>query len=101
MGGSHVTRINSRPKRSARLGRPDGSFAFPDAVSSQPPEKLVMSRTSPSHHQTGSGGVLLRIRSLLTRPIRLERRGIDWHFVFDPAPGSNSTPRTAVSPRSP
>ena len=30
-----------------------------------------------------AGGVLLRLRSLLTRPIHLERRGFDWHFVFD------------------
>ncbi|MEP6505465.1 MAG: hypothetical protein ABJD97_19170 [Betaproteobacteria bacterium] len=29
-------------------------------------------------------GVLLRLHSLLTRPIRLERRGYDWHFVFEP-----------------
>ena len=31
-------------------------------------------------------GVLMRLRGLLTRPIRLERRGIDWHFVLAPLP---------------
>src|SRR3954470_7431368 len=30
-----------------------------------------------------AGGVLKRLRKLLTRPIRLERRGFDFHFVFD------------------
>jgi len=30
-----------------------------------------------------AGGVLARLRKLLTRPIRLERRGFDFHFVFD------------------
>jgi hypothetical protein len=44
--------------------------------------------------------VLLRLRSLLTRPIRLERRGIDWHFVFAPPPGTAEGQRpTAASPR--
>jgi hypothetical protein len=33
-----------------------------------------------------SGSVLLRLRHLLTQPIRLERRGYDWHFVFGQAP---------------
>jgi hypothetical protein len=44
--------------------------------------------------------MLFRLRSLLTRPIRLERRGIDWHFVFEPLPhaagaqhGSEPSPR--------
>jgi hypothetical protein len=45
-------------------------------------------------------GVLLRLRSLLTRPIRLERRGIDWHFVLAPPPRSaDSYRRAAPSPR--
>ena len=30
-----------------------------------------------------AGGVLKRLHKLLTRPIRLERRGFDFHFVFD------------------
>ena len=29
-----------------------------------------------------AGGVLKRLQRLLTRPIRLERRGFDFHFVF-------------------
>ncbi len=33
-----------------------------------------------------AGGMLLRLRSLLTRPIRLERRGLNWHFVLGPNP---------------
>jgi hypothetical protein len=45
-------------------------------------------------------GVLLRLRGLLTRPIRLERRGIDWHFVFEPLPRAADGHRTAApSPR--
>jgi hypothetical protein len=45
-------------------------------------------------------GVLLRLRSLLTRPIRLERRGIDWHFVFEPPQPAGDAPRLAApSPR--
>ena len=45
-------------------------------------------------------GVLLRLRSLLTRPIRLERRGIDWHFVLAPPPRTVDSHRPAApSPR--
>jgi len=45
-------------------------------------------------------GVLLRLRGLLTRPIRLERRGIDWHFVFEPLPRTADGHRAAAaSPR--
>jgi hypothetical protein len=44
-------------------------------------------------------GVLLRLRSLLTRPIRLERRGIDWHFVFEPPRVAGAQRSTAPSPR--
>ncbi|MFL6699017.1 MAG: hypothetical protein ACJ8GJ_17765, partial [Vitreoscilla sp.] len=45
-------------------------------------------------------GVLNRLRSLLTRPIRLERRGLDWHFVFDTKPRKAGTRRvTEASPR--
>ena len=47
-----------------------------------------------------ASGVLLRIRSLLTRPIRLERRGLDWHFVFDTPPRKAGVRRTSeASPR--
>jgi len=31
------------------------------------------------------GGVLLRLRRLFTQPIRLERRGLNWHFTLGPA----------------
>ena len=41
-------------------------------------------------------GVLLRLRGLLTRPIRLERRGIDWHFVLEPLPRATHGPRAAA-----
>jgi len=45
-------------------------------------------------------GVLLRLRGLLTRPIRLERHGIDWHFVFEPLPRAADSHRAAApSPR--
>ena len=43
------------------------------------------------------GGVLLRLRSLLTSPIRLERRGYDWHFVFGPPTRKAGTRRAAES----
>jgi hypothetical protein len=44
-----------------------------------------------------AGGVLTRLRSLLTRPIRLERRGFDFHFVFDQAPRKGGTRRADES----
>jgi hypothetical protein len=40
--------------------------------------------SSNSANQPPSGNVLRRIRSFFTSPIRLERRGFDWHFVFGP-----------------
>jgi len=47
-----------------------------------------------------AGGVLLRLRSLLTRPIRLERRGFDWHFVFESTPRKAGVRRSSeLSPR--
>jgi hypothetical protein len=42
---------------------------------------MAPSKSAPS---PVTGGVLLRLRSLLTSPIRLERRGFDWHFVLGP-----------------
>ena len=45
------------------------------------PSRMAMSKSVSSP----SGGVLLRLRKLFTQPIRLERRGFDWHFVFGPA----------------
>ena len=49
-----------------------------------------------------AGGVLLRLRRLLTRPIRLERRGYDWHFVIDAQPrkaGARRAPSESAQPR--
>jgi hypothetical protein len=39
--------------------------------------------------------VLLQLRSLFTRPIRLERRGFDWHFVLDKPAHPAATKRAA------
>ena len=44
------------------------------------------------------GGVLLRLRSLLTRPIHLERHGFDWHFVFGPPKRKVGTRRPSETP---
>ena len=44
-----------------------------------------------------AGGVLRRLRSLLTSPIRLERRGFDFHFVLGPAPRKAGTRRASES----
>ena len=44
-----------------------------------------------------AGGVLHRLRSLLTSPIRLERRGFDWHFKLGPAPRKAGTRRADES----
>ena len=41
--------------------------------------------------------MLHRLRSLLTSPIRLERRGYDWHFVLGPAPRKAGTRRVGES----
>ena len=70
---------------------------------------MLPSRMAPSTPATPrAGGVLLRLRSFFTRPIRLERRGFDWHFVFGPPTrkagsrrASESAPRRASeeSPR--
>lgn len=45
------------------------------------PSRMATSKSSPP---PSAGGVLRRLRSLLTQPIRLERRGYDWHFVLGP-----------------
>jgi len=62
---------------------------------------MITSHTVPAMSASPvAGGVLHRLRSLLTRPIRLERRGYDWHFVFDTAPRKAGTRRaTEASPR--
>ena len=44
-----------------------------------------------------AGGMLRRLRSLLTSPIRLERRGFDFHFVLGPAPRKAGTRRAGES----
>jgi hypothetical protein len=51
------------------------------------PTRMAPSKSSPPPPATiaaaaAAAGVLLRLRSLLTQPIRLERRGYDWHFVL-------------------
>ena len=61
------------------------------------PPRMAPRKSSPP---PSAGGVFLRLRSLLTQPIRLERRGYDWHFVFGP-PQRKAGIRTAsdASPR--
>lgn len=61
---------------------------------------MLPSRMAPSTTSTPPvfGGVLLRLRSLLTQPIRLERRGFDWHFVFGPPKGKAGTRRASGTP---
>jgi hypothetical protein len=60
---------------------------------------MLPSRMAPSNSATPPiGGVLLRLRSLLTRPIRLERRGFDWHFVFGPPKRKAGTRRASETP---
>ena len=49
---------------------------------------MAPSKSAPS---PVTGGVLLRLRRILTSPIRLERRGFDWHFVFGPSARKTST----------
>lgn len=44
-----------------------------------------------------AAGMLYRLRSLLTSPIRLERRGFDWHFVFGPPKRKAGTRRAGES----
>jgi hypothetical protein len=46
-----------------------------------------------------AGGVLKRLHSLLTRPIRLERRGYDFHFVFAKPHVAGSRQSDDSSPR--
>lgn len=56
--------------------------------------------TSKSASSPVSASVLLRLRRLFTQPIRLERRGFDWHFVFGPAKRqSGSRSAGEASPR--
>ncbi len=59
------------------------------------PSRMAPSKTAPP---PASGGMLLRLRSLLTRPIRLERRGFDWHFVWGPPVRKAGTRRASEAP---
>ena len=62
---------------------------------------MLPSRMASSKSPTpASGGVLLRLRTLLTQPIRLERRGYDWHFVLgSPKRQASSRGAGEASPR--
>src|SRR6195952_5630852 len=57
------------------------------------PSRMASSNSS----RPPSAGVLLRLRALLTQPIRLERRGYDWHFVFGPPKRQTGTRRAGDS----
>ena len=59
------------------------------------PSRMAPSKSAPPRR---AGGVLLRLRSLLTSPIRLERRGYDWHFVLGPPARKAGTRRVAEAP---
>ena len=52
--------------------------------------------SSKSAKPPSTGGMLVRLRSLFTSPIRLERRGFDWHFVLGPPTRKAGTRRAAV-----
>ena len=57
------------------------------------PSRMAKSNTASA---PASRGVLVRLRALFTQPIRLERRGFDWHFVFGPK-GQSGTRRDGES----
>lgn len=60
------------------------------------PSRMASSNSS----RPASAGVLVRLRALFTQPIRLERRGYDWHFVFGPPQRQAGTRRVAdAAPR--
>jgi hypothetical protein len=60
---------------------------------------MLPSRMAPSNSaKPPTGGVLRRLRSFFTSPIRLERRGFDWHFVFGPPPRKASVRRASETP---
>jgi hypothetical protein len=60
---------------------------------------MLPSRMSPSSPvKPPSGGMLRRLRSFLTQPIHLERRGYDWHFVFGPPKRKAGTRRASETP---
>jgi hypothetical protein len=59
------------------------------------PSRMAPSKSAPP---PSAGGVLLRLRRLLTQPIRLERRGYDWHFVLGPPARKAGTRRVVEAP---
>ncbi len=63
-----------------------------------PSLSMLPSRMSPSNPVKPPTSVLLRLRSLLTSPIRLERRGYDWHFVLGPPKRKAGTRRASETP---
>ena len=65
---------------------------------SMPPPRMASSKPATS---PGAGGILQRLRKLFTHPIRLERRGFDWHFVFAPPKHKAVATRRAVETRRP
>lgn len=66
-----------------------------------PTLSMLPSRMASSNSpRPAPAGVLLRLRTLLTQPIRLERRGYDWHFVFGPPKRAGGTRRAGdAAPR--
>ena len=64
-----------------------------------PSLSMLPSRMSTSNPvKPPRGGMLRRLRSLLTQPIHLERRGYDWHFVFGPPKRKAGTRRASETP---
>jgi hypothetical protein len=61
---------------------------------SMPPSRMTSSKIAPPRI---TGGVLLRLRSFFTRPIRLERHGFNWVFVFGPPKRQAGTRRPAAT----
>jgi hypothetical protein len=59
------------------------------------PSRMAPSKSAPPPK---AGGVLVRLRRLLTQPIRLERRGYDWHFVLGPPARKAGTRRVVETP---
>jgi hypothetical protein len=59
---------------------------------------MISSHTVPAiSSSSADNGMLRRLRSLLTRPIRLERRGLNVRFVFDTKPRQPGTRRAGDS----
>ncbi len=89
-------------KRFFRL-RPDGVLSQPACMALLfTGLRMLSSHIAPTLSAAPplAAGVLLRLRSLFTRPIRLERRGFDWYFVFDkPARPAVARRATEVPPR--